>query len=154
MKLQSGDKARRNNPELYPFAPKVMSRPIAMNCKKRQDYANAVDMQCRDAKGGHCVPLAIPESPVSKAFERWWALPPRPPFSMGVTQSALFQRHKLWFSRATANPHLHKVATFLENSTIELAMNHVDSPCFQGLRRRIVQKQWPARPLGAHRPCT
>lgn len=40
-------------------------------------------MPRKDTKGGHCVPLAIPESPLSKGFERWWALPPGPPLFPG-----------------------------------------------------------------------
>jgi hypothetical protein len=52
-------------------------------------------MQSRDTKGGHRVSLAIPESPVSKAFKRWWALPPSLPtqavsLSGAATATALF----------------------------------------------------------------
>lgn len=60
----------------------------------------------RTTKGGHRVPLAILESPVSKVFKRWWALPPGLPktlciqpgyffvslFCFGVRQGFLFPR--------------------------------------------------------------
>jgi len=63
-------------------------------------------LQSRDTKERHPVPLAIPESPDSKAFERWWALPPSLPktpvcpigvisscrFCFGVRQDFLFPR--------------------------------------------------------------